>query len=192
MDRPPLVLASASPRRLELLAQVGVVPERVEPADVDETPLPKETPRRLAERLARAKALAGAARAPGAYVLGSDTVVALGRRLLGKPADEAEARAWLKLMSGRNHKVLTGVAVVAPDGRCSARVAEARVAFKVLSAAEVDAYLASGEWRGKAGGYAIQGRAGAFVRGVVGSYTAIVGLPLYESVALLEGLGWRR
>lgn len=192
MDRPPLVLASASPRRLELLAQVGITPDRVAPADVDETPQPKETPRRLAERLARAKAAAGAESAPGAFVLGADTVVAVGRRLLGKPADAQEAAAWLRLMSGRNHRVLTGVAVAAPDGRMSARVAEARVAFKRLSEPEIAAYLASDEWRGKAGGYAIQGRAGAFVRGIVGSHTAIVGLPLYETVALLDGLGWRR
>lgn len=192
MTRPPLVLASASPRRLELLAQVGIVPDRVAPADVDETPGKSETPRRLAERLARAKAAAGAAASPGAYVLGSDTVVALGRRLLAKAEDEAEARAWLRLLSGRNHKVLTGVAVAAPDGRVSARVAEARVAFKPLCDDEIEAYLASGEWRGKAGAYGVQGRAGAFVRAITGSYTAIVGLPLYETVGLLEGLGWRR
>lgn len=190
--RPPLILASASPRRLDLLRQIGLEPDRVEPADVDETPLPKETPRRLAERLARLKCAAAAARAPDGFVLGADTVVAQGRRLLGKPADEDEARAWLKLMSGRAHRVLTGVAVTAPGGRTAARVAEARVRFKRLTEAEIDAYLQSGEWRGKAGAYAIQGRAGRFVIAVQGSFTAIVGLPLYETWALLEGLGWRR
>jgi len=191
MARAPLVLASASPRRLELLRQIGVVPDRVEPADVDETPLKKETPRLLALRLARSKARAGAAAAPGCWVLGSDTVVAVGLRLREKAADEAEARRFLELLSGRNHKVLTAVALVAPDGREAAKLAEARVAFKRLSSAEIDAYVESGEWKGKAGGYGIQGVAGGFVTGIVGSYTAIVGLPLYETRCLLDGLGWR-
>lgn len=189
--RPSLILASASPRRLELLAQIGIVPDGVLATDVDETPLKKETPRRLAIRLARDKARAGQAASPGAYVLAADTVVAVGRRLLEKAADEAQARAWLELMSGRNHKVLTGVAVAAPDGRVASRLGEARVAFKRLSKAEIDAYLATGEWRGKAGAYGIQGMAGGFVTAIVGSYSAIVGLPLYETRGLLEGLGWR-
>ena len=189
--RTRLILASASPRRLELLRQIGVEPDAVDPAHIDETPLKKETPRRLADRLAREKARAGAAAHPDAFVLGSDTVVAVGRRLIEKAADEAEARAFLELLSGRNHKVLTGVAVAAPGGRIAARVAEARVAFKRLSAAEIDAYVAGGEWRGKAGGYGIQGVAGGWVTGIVGSYTAIVGLPLYETRCLLEGLGWK-
>ena len=189
--RPRLILASASPRRLELLRQIGVEPDAVDPAHIDETPLKKETPRRLAERLAREKARAGSAAHPDAFVLGADTVVAVGRRLLEKAADAAEARAFLELLSGRNHKVLTGVAVAAPGGRMAVRVAEARVAFKRLTAAEIEAYVASGEWTGKAGGYGIQGVAGGWVTQIVGSYTAIVGLPLYETRCLLDGLGWR-
>ena len=189
---PTLVLASASPRRLDLLRQVGLEPDRVEPADLDETPLAKETPRRLALRLAEAKAAAAAALAPDAYVLGADTVVTLGLRLLGKAEDEAEARSWLQLLSGRAHRVFTGVAVIAPSGRRAVRLAEARVHFKRLTDQEIDGYLACGEWRGKAGGYAIQGRAGGFVIAVQGSYSAIIGLPLYETRMLLEGLGYRR
>lgn len=189
--RAPLILASASPRRLELLRQIGVVPDRVQPADIDETPLKKETPRRLALRLAVEKARAGAAASPGAYVLAADTVVAVGLRLLAKAETEAEARAWLELMSGRNHKVLTGVALAAPDGRVASRLAEARVAFRRLGKADIDAYIASGEWEGKAGAYAIQGVAGGFVTSIVGSYTAIVGLPLHETRCLLDGLGWK-
>ncbi len=191
MDRPSLVLASASPRRLDLLRQIGVTPDRVEPADIDETPLKGETPRLLAGRLATGKAHAAAERAAGAYVLAADTVVAVGRRVLPKAETEAEARACLGLLSGRNHKVLTGVCLIAPDGRKAARLAETRVAFKRLSAPEVEAYIESGEWRGKAGGYAVQGRAGAFVMNLVGSYSGVVGLPLYETRCLLDGLGWR-
>ena len=186
-----LVLASASPRRLDLLRQIGLEPDRTVPADLDETPLPKETPRRLALRLAEAKAAAVAAEAPDAFVLAADTVVAQGRRLLGKAEDEAEARAWLKLLSGRAHRVFTGVAVAAPSGRKALRLGEARVRFKRLTDREIDSYLASGEWRGKAGAYAIQGRAGGFVIEVQGSYSAVIGLPLYETRMLLEGLGYR-
>jgi len=189
--RPPLILASASPRRLELLGQIGIVPDGVAPADIDETPLRKETPRRLALRLAREKALSAAAAHPGAYVLAADTVVAVGRRLLEKAADADQARQWLGLISGRNHLVMTGVAVAAPNGRLSTRLAEARVGFKRLTDAEIDAYLAAGEWKGKAGAYGIQGAAGGFVTRIVGSYSAIVGLPLYETRCLLEGSGWR-
>lgn len=187
-----LVLASASPRRLELLRQVGLEPDRVAPADIDESPLHDETPRRLALRLARGKAQAAADGAPGAYVLAADTVVALGRRVMGKPADEVQARRWLGLLSGRAHQVLTGVAVVAPDGRIAARLGEARLKFKRLTAAEIDAYIAGGDWRDKAGAYGVQGRAGGFVTTLQGSYTAVVGLPLYETLALLDGLGFRR
>jgi septum formation protein len=187
-----LVLASASPRRLELLRQIGVEPDQTLPADLDETPHAKETPRRLALRLADEKAAAVAAQAPGAYVLAADTVVALGRRLLGKAEDEAEARAWLELLSGRAHRVFTGVAVIAPSGRRALRLGEARVRFKRLTGQEIDAYLASGEWRGKAGAYAIQGRAGGFVIEVQGSYSAVIGLPLYEARMLLQGLGFKR
>ncbi|HEY0601192.1 Maf family protein [Brevundimonas sp.] len=188
--RPELVLASASPRRVELLALVGVTPDRIEPADIDETPLKDETPPRLAARLARSKAAVAAGRAPEAVVLAADTVVAVGRRLLEKAADEAEAVRFLKLLSGRNHRVFTGVAVAA-GGVVRHRVVEARVSVKPLSDAEIAAYVASGEWRGKAGGYGVQGRAAAFVTRIVGSYTAIVGLPLHETVNLLAGAGWR-
>lgn len=187
-----LVLASASPRRLDLLRQIGIVPDAVEAADLDETPLPDETPRRLALRLAEAKALHVAARAPDAHVLAADTVVAVGRRVLPKAEDAAEVRACLKLLSGRAHKVLTGIAVVAPDGRVASRLVESRVHFKRLDPADVEAYLACGEGVGKAGGYAIQGHAGALVISLQGSYSGVVGLPLYETANLLAGLGYRR
>lgn len=190
MARPELVLASASPRRIELLAQVGIVPDRIDPADIDETPRKDETPPRLATRLAVSKAEAVTARSPGAVVLAADTVVAVGRRLLEKAVDEAEVVRFLKLLSGRNHRVFTGVAVA--DGtRTLSRVVETRVTFKALSDAEIAAYVASGDWRGKAGGYGIQGPAGAFVRRIVGSHPAVMGLPLYEAVHLLAGAGWR-
>lgn len=191
MMRAPLVLASASPRRRELLAQLGVSPDEVLPADIDEAPHKDETPRLLAERLAVEKGRAVHALRPDAYVLSADTVVAVGRRLLGKAEDEAEVLASLQLLSGRAHRVLTGVAVVAPDGRVGSRLSETRLQFKRLTAAEIASYAASGEWRGKAGGYGIQGRAGAFVRGLSGSYTGVVGLPLYETMNLLTGLGWK-
>lgn len=187
---PKLALASASPRRLDLLKQAGLAPDQVAPADIDETPLKDERPRQLAVRLAVQKGEVARAGLPGAYVISADTVVAVGRRILPKAETEAEVRACLKLMSGRKHDVLTGVAVFAPDGRHASRLVEARVDFKRLSAAETEGYVASGEWRGKAGGYGIQGRAGAFVISVAGSYPAIVGLPLYETVAMLEGLGY--
>lgn len=190
MSRPELVLASASPRRIELLALVGIAPDRVDPADIDETPLRDETPTRLAARLAVSKSQAVAARSPDAVVLAADTVVAVGRRLLEKASDEAEATKFLKLLSGRNHRVFTGVAVTAA-GRTTQRVVDTRVSFKVLSDAEIAAYVASGEWQGKAGGYGIQGRAGAFVTRLVGSYPAVMGLPLFETVNLLNGAGWR-
>jgi septum formation protein len=180
-----LVLASASPRRLALLAQIGVTPDAVMAADIDETPLTKETPRALALRLARAKA--EAVQADGAVVLAADTVVAVGRRILPKAENEAEARACLDLLSGRNHMVLTGVAVKAPSGAVRTRLVETRVTFKRLSSQEIESYIASGEWRGKAGGYAAQGLAGQFVTHIVGSYSSIVGLPLYETACLLEG-----
>lgn len=186
-----LVLASASPRRLELLRQVGVEPARTLPTDVDESRLKDETPRRLTLRLAAAKAVAGAALAPDAYVLAADTVVAVGTRVLPKAETGEEARACLTLLSGRAHKVLTAVAVAAPDGRTASRLVETRVRFKRLTAEELDAYIVSDEWRGKAGGYGVQGRAGAFVMELQGSYAAVVGLPLYETLCLLQGLGWR-
>ena len=188
----PLVLASASPRRLELLRQIGLEPDLILPSDVDEQPLADETPRLMAVRLARLKAEAGASGRPDAFVIGADTVVAVGRRVLDKAETPDEAASWLRLLSGRAHRVLTGVTVMAPNGRKSERLGEARVRFKRLTEAEIAAYLESGEWRGKAGGYAIQGRAGAFVLSVQGSYSAVVGLPLYETWSLLEGLGFRR
>jgi septum formation protein len=186
---PPLILASASPRRLELLTQIGLAPSLIDPAEIDETPLAGETSRLLALRLARAKAASVAERRPGAFVLAADTVVALGRRLLGKPDDEADARRMLALLSGRAHRVLTAVAVAGPRGG-AARLSETRVRFKRLTTAEIDGYVASGEWTGKAGGYGVQGRAGAFVIALNGSYTGVVGLPLYETRALLIGLGF--
>jgi septum formation protein len=190
LSRPELVLASASPRRIELLAQLGVTPDRIDPADIDETPLKGETPPRLAQRLARSKAEVVAARAPEAFVLAADTVVAVGRRFLEKAADEAEAARFLRLLSGRNHRVFTGVAL-ARGGAITTRVIETRVSFKTLSEAEIGAYVATGDWRGKAGAYGIQGPAGAFVRRIVGSHPAVMGLPLYETANLLTGAGWR-
>ena len=192
VQRTPLVLASASPRRLDLLAQVGVAPDRVDPADIDETPLRDETPRRHALRLAVEKARAVAARAPGALVLAADTVVAVGRRILPKAETPEQAAYCLKLLSGRNHKVLTGVAAIAPDGREASRLVETRVQFKHLSDAEQADYLAGGEWNGKAGGYGVQGVAGGFIIDLHGSYTSVVGLPLYETLNLLTGLGYRK
>lgn len=190
MSRPELVLASSSPRRVELLALVGFTPDTIDPADIDETPRKDETPRRLAQRLAVTKAQVVAERHPDAVVLAADTVVAVGRRFLEKAADEAEATRFLKLLSGRNHRVFTGVAVVR-DGKLTHRVNETRVTFKILSQAEIASYVASGDWRGKAGAYGIQGAASAFVRQIVGSHHGVMGLPLYETVNLLAGAGLR-
>jgi septum formation protein len=186
-----LVLASASPRRLDLLRQIGLTPAAVDSADVDEAPEPKDTPRRLAVRLAETKARAVAPRHPGSFVLAADTVVAVGRRVLPKVETEGEGRACLALLSGRNHRVLTAIAARGPGGRSAARLVETRVHFKRLSGPEIDTYLRSGEGFGKAGGYAIQGLAGAFVIDLHGSYSGVVGLPLYETACLLRGLGWR-
>ncbi|MEZ5998890.1 MAG: nucleoside triphosphate pyrophosphatase [Hyphomonas sp.] len=183
-----LILASASPRRRDLLAQIGIVPDAICPTDIDETRRKDESPRALAERLAREKA---AACPEEGYVLAADTVVALGQRNLEKAADAAEAEAFLRLLSGRAHQCITGLAVRAPDGRVSARTVLARVKFKRLTDQEILSYVDSGEWKGKAGGYGIQGMAGAFITHISGSYTTIVGLPLYETKALLEGMGWR-
>ena len=186
--KPRLILASASPRRLALLAQIGVVPDGVAPAEIDETPQKDELPRPLAERLARAKAQAVAR--PGALVLAADTVVACGRRVLPKAEDAAQARACLELLSGRRHHVLTCVVLVAPDGRRTERVADSVVGFARLTRAQIDAYIDGGEWHGKAGGYAIQGHAAAFVRFLSGSYSNVVGLPLFETAQLLRGIGF--
>ena len=183
------MLASASPRRLDLLKQAGIHPDTIVPADIDEAPLPKETPRALAERLAVEKARA--VHAPGQFTMGGDTVVALGQRMLPKAGDGDEVRECLELLSGRAHQVLTGISVIAPDGRSSVRVAVSRVVFKRLTEQEIAAYAEGGDGVGKAGGYAIQGGAAAFIRRINGSYTGIVGLPLYEAVSMLNGLGWR-
>ncbi|WP_149541222.1 Maf family protein [Siccirubricoccus phaeus] len=190
--RPPLVLASASPRRLELLARIGVAPDRVLPAEIDETPGKAELPRLLAARLAAEKARAVAAQAPGALVLAADTVVGVGRRILGKPADAAEARRFLALLSGRRHHVYTGVALVTPDGTLRQRLGDTILAFQRLTEAQIAAHLASGEWQGVAGGYQIQKSAEAWVRYLGGSHSNVVGLPLFETAQLLRGVGWLR
>ncbi len=186
-----LVLASASPRRCELLRQIDIEPAAIDPAGIDETPLKSELPRDYAERLARAKAEAVAARHAGAFILAADTVVALGRRILPKAEDEAIARRCLELLSGRRHRVLGGVVACAPDGRVARRLVTTVVKVKRLTGPEIEAYLASGEWHGKAGGYAIQGRAAAFISAINGSYSNVVGLPLAETAALLSGLGYQ-
>ncbi len=190
MSRPKLVLASASPRRLALLAQIDVTPDDVVAPDIDETPRRQEVPRLYAQRLARAKA--AAVSVPGALVLAADTVVGAGRRILPKAETEAEARACLALLSGRRHRVVTAIVLAAPDGRRLERVVTSQVGFARLSPAQTDAYIATEDWRGKAGGYAIQGRAAAFVRFLSGSYSNVVGLPLFETAQLLRGSGWLR
>jgi septum formation protein len=187
-----LVLASASPRRRELLARLGVTPQRVLSADIDETPLHGELPRAHAIRLAAAKARAVAALAPGAFVLAGDTVVGVGRRVLPKAEDEATARTCLALLSGRRHRVYSAVTLAAPDGRLREALSETSLRFKRLSAAEIDRYLAGGEWRGKAGGYAIQGSAEGFCLWLQGSHSGVVGLPLYETRKLLIAAGLLR
>lgn len=179
------MLASASPRRLDLLRQIGLEPAIVDPADTDETPHRGETPRSYAERMARAKLDVVAPRHPGALVLAADSVVAVGRRILPKAETEQDARACLALLSGRRHKVVGGLALALPGGKRRCRVVETAVRFKRLEAREIDAYILSGEWHGKAGGYAIQGRAARFVAFISGSYSNVVGLPLFETAALL-------
>jgi septum formation protein len=186
---PALVLASSSPRRRELLAQIGLTASAIDPADIDETPLKAEIPGPHAARLSRAKAETVAARHPGAVVLAADTVVGVGRRILPKTEDEASARACLELLSGRRHRVYGGVCVIGADGKARTRLVQTAVIFKRLSAREIDAYVASGEWHGKAGGYGIQGKASLFMRQMVGSYSNIVGLPLFETAALLRAAG---
>jgi septum formation protein len=186
-----LVLASASPRRLELLGQIGVRPAAVDPAAIDETPARSELPAAYAKRIAAAKLEAVLPRQAGHFVLAADTVVACGRRILPKAEDEAAARRCLDLLSGRRHHVLGAIALAAPDGRTSARLVDTAVIFKRLSAEEIARYLGSGEWQGKAGGYAVQGRAATFVRALSGSYSNVVGLSLYDTAAMLTGLGFR-
>ena len=186
-----LVLASGSPRRLELLRQIGVDPDLIDPPHIDETPRRAEAPQAYAARMAREKLAAIAARHPGAWVLAADTVVACGRRILPKAETEAEARDCLMLLSGRRHRVLGGIALAAPDGRVAERLATTSVAMKRLTTAEIAAYLASGDWHGKAGGYAIQGRAAAFIPWINGAYSNVVGLSLSDVAGMLTSLGWR-
>ena len=186
-----LILASASPRRLDLLAQIGVKPDKVLPADINEDPIPGELPREHALRLATEKALKIAAANPGIVVIGSDTVVGVGRRILPKTETKEEALMCLELMSGRAHRVYTGVAVIDADGTIRTRVSETRVKFKRLSKEELSNYLNSGEWEGKAGGYGIQGKAGALIQHLSGSYSGVVGLPLFETRNLLTAAGIR-
>lgn len=189
--RIPLVLASASPRRRELLSRIGIVPDAVAPADIDETPQTGERPRAHAVRLAAQKARAAAALHPHAVVLAGDTVVGVGARILPKAEDEATARRCLALLSGRRHRVFSAIAVLGPDGRLREALSETVLRFKRLSAAEIDGYIAGGEWHGKAGGYAIQGSAEAFCLWLAGSHSGVVGLPLYETRALLRAAGVR-
>ena len=186
-----LILASASPRRLDLLKQIGIVPDEVRPADIDETPLKAELPRDHALRLGIGKAQAISA--PGSFVLACDTVVGVGRRILPKAETEEQARACLALLSGRRHRVYNGIAVVAPDATLRHRVVETAVKFKTLSLEETEFYIASKEWQGKAGGYAIQGLAAGFIPQIGGSYSTVVGLSLYDTIQLLKGSGfWQK
>ncbi len=185
-----LILASASPRRVSLLAQIGVTPADIVPADIDETRLKGELPRDLARRLAESKARAVAPAHAGHYVLAADTVVACGRRIFEKPADEGEARRFLSFFSGRRHRVIGGIALVCPDGASVSRIVETTVQFRRLDRAEVDHYIASGEWRGKAGGYGIQGFAESYVKFISGSYSNVVGLSLYDTMQILKGNGF--
>jgi septum formation protein len=196
IGRPKLVLASGSPRRLSLINQAGVEPDSLEPAEIDETPERGELPRTLSVRLAREKALKAQERIrtrddlKGAFILAADTVVSVGRRIMPKPELLEEAASCLRLLSGRTHRVYSGVCLVTPNDSVKTRLVETRVRFKRLSDQDIESYLASGEWRNKAGGYAIQGLAGTFVVKLVGSYSNVVGLPLYETIALLAGEGY--
>jgi len=185
-----LVLASASPRRLDLLRQVGIEPDHICPAEIDETPLLGEMPGASATRLGDAKASRVAREFPGTFVIGADTVVAAGRRILGKAENEDAAARFLGLLSGRRHRVLGGVTVIAPDGRRASRLVETSVTFKRLTETDIRDYLATGEWRDKAGAYGIQGYAARFVSAIRGSYPNGVGLPIFETVRLLRGLGY--
>ena len=187
-----LILASASPRRLDLLQSVAIIPHEIIPSNIDEAPQQNERPGDLVLRLAESKAQKVFETHKGNFILAADTTVALGRRILEKPKDVDEARQFLNLLSGRRHKVLGGICVIAPDGRKTSRVCTSIVQFKSLTKAETDSYIQSSEWEGKAGGYGIQGRAGAFVKFMSGSYSNIVGLSLYDTVNMLTGLGYKR
>jgi len=196
IGRPKLVLASGSPRRLSLINQAGIEPDSLQPADIDELPQRGEQPRALATRLARTKARVAleainrAEELRGAFILAADTVVAVGRRILPKAELLDEASQCLRLLSGRNHRVFTSICLVTPKEAYRQRLVETRVRFKRLSEQDIEAYLASGEWRGKAGGYAAQGIAGTFIIKLAGSYSNVVGLPLYETLTLLSGEGY--
>lgn len=185
-----LILASASPRRLELLKQLGIVPDSVLPADIDETPLKLELPRDHALRLSQEKAATIAAQHPDAFILAADTVVAVGRRILPKADTLEQAAFCLPLLSGRRHTVYNGITVIAPGGKARSRLAETAVKFSRLHPRDIQAYLDSGEWRGKAGGYGIQGAAAAFIPYIGGSYSTVVGLSLYDTIHLLKGSGF--
>jgi septum formation protein len=185
----PLILASASPRRLDLLAQIGIIPDAIDPAHIDETPRKSELPAAYAERMALEKAAATAARHPQAHVLGGDTVVVCGRRILPKAETEADARFCLKLLSGRRHRVLSAVALIDPSGKARQRLSTSIVTFKRLHPDDIDIYIASDEWHGEAGGYAIQGRAAGLIRALQGSHSGVMGLPLFETRALLVAAG---
>lgn len=186
-----LVLASGSARRRDLLGQIGIEPTIIDPPHIDELHGPRELPLAYARRMAREKLAAIAPKHVGSWVLAADTVVACGRRILPKAESESQARACLELLSGRRHRVLGGIAIAAPDGRTAERVVTTIVAFKRLTAREIESYIASGDWHGKAGGYAIQGHAAAFIPWINGSYGNVVGLSLSDTVAMLSGLGWR-
>lgn len=193
--KPPLILASASPNRLELLSRAGLVPSSIVPADIDETPQKGETAKQLVLRLARQKAERVSAQHPNAFIIAADSTIAVGRRILEKPEDETQARVFLELLSGRRHRVLGGIALAVPaqsgqSAKIISRAVQSVVAFKRLSNAEINAYIASGEWQGKAGGYAIQGKAGAYISFISGSYSNIVGLSLYDIMAMLNGNGF--
>lgn len=188
--KPGLILASASPRRRELLAQIGIIPDQIIAADIDETPLPDESPRQMAGRLAAAKAALITKTHDNYYILASDTVVALGRRILGKASDRDEARKYLTLLSGRRHRVYTGISLITPGNKQISRVIATTVIFKRLSEADLDRYLSHDEWLGKAGAYAIQGQAARFIKAINGSYSNVVGLPLFETANMLQGNGY--
>ena len=191
MTKIPFILASSSPRRLALLADIGIVPDKVVSPDIDETPRKQEEPRKLAERLSLEKLQAALLLENKAYVLAADTVVGVGRRILPKAETAQDVRDCLRLMSGRRHHVYTGVALQTPEGKILRRTSDSTVIFRQLSDQDIEAYVQSGEGIGKAGGYAIQGRAAALIRSMAGSYSGIVGLPLFEVAQILKGTGWR-
>jgi septum formation protein len=190
MSHPPFILASSSPRRLALLKDISITPDKIVAADIDETPKPKELPRQLAQRLTREKLQAVAVKEKDAFILAADTVVAVGRRILPKAETADEVRACLKLLSGRRHHVYTGIALRTPSGKIVERVADSTVIFRPLLPSDIDAYVACGEGQGKAGGYAMQGRAAMYVRFISGSYSNIIGLPLYDLAQILRGGGF--